>query len=282
MTVPRRRWLQGFSRADGTDLIEFSRLEHEWTPDQALAVPIATVVGAGYGVNLLGAGPVPKRTGRERARFLVRHGDGQSVDQQVDAMNAALRRYGTGKLWQVIEGYGAPVRRWAWASAVTVPGFQYGVRDREFVPVVVEFVRVSDWHAEALTSSTLGIGASPAVLEVVNHGTADALALTVELAAHGASGYQNPQITNTTTGESVAFGLTAAGPNDRLRIDTEHAALQRSTDGGTTWMSAYGAATLGATQTALMSLVPGSNYIEVTSGGTPDMTLTVAFHAPYE
>lgn len=282
MTAQRRSWLQGFSRADGGGLIEFSRLDHEWDPEQDLAVPIATVVGAGYGINLLGPGAMPKRIARERVRFLIHGGDhGLTIDEQADQMRVAIRRYGTGRLWQVVEGYGAPRRRWAWASAVSMPRFSYGVQDREFVPVTLEFARLSDWRAEDETIAQLGIGASPAVLEVVNAGTADTRALVVELAAHGPAGYDNPTVRNSTTGESIAIALTAAGPDARLRIDGERYAVEQSTDAGVTWQTAYAAVSLGAAQPGLLSLVPGSNYIEVVSG-SPDMTLTVRFHAPYE
>ncbi len=283
MSVPRRQWLEGFSRQDGSELVTFSRLAHEWTSSQELVVPLATVAGAGYAVNLLGDGAMPKRPGRERARFLIRHDpSGASIDEQADQLRTRLRRYGIGRLWMVVEGYGPPRRRWAYAQAVSLPEMAFGVRDREFAPVPVEFTRLSDWMAEQETVATLGIGASPAVLEVVNGGTADAMALVVELAAGAAGGYQNPQVTNTTTGESVGVALTAAGPGDRLRLDTGRAAVERSTDGGVTWQPAWGSLSLGPAQAGLLTLVPGSNYIEVTSGGVPDMTATVRFHAPYE
>jgi len=283
MSVPKRRWVEGFSKADGTGLLAFSRLSHEWTPSQPLDVPIESVVGADYGINLLGGGPMPKRPGRERVRFLVRHADGgESIDEQVDTLSAALRRYGLGRLWQVVEGYGSQQRRWAYAQVVAMPDMTYGVRDREYVPVSIEFVRLSDWHAEAETVETLAVGASPAVMEVVNAGTADARDLTVELASESASGYVNPTIKNTTTSEWVALALTGATASHRLRVDTGRAAVEQSTDAGVTWASAYTALSMGATQSGLLTLVPGSNYIEITADGMPDMTATARFYAPFE
>lgn len=283
MSVPKRRWVEGFSKADGTGLLSFSRLAHEWTPSQPLDVPVEAVVGADYGVNLLGGGPMPKRPGRERVRFLLRHDeDGESVDEQVDTLTATIRRYGQGRLWQVVEGYGAVTRRWAYAQAVSMPDMSYGVRDREYVPVSLEFVRLSDWHAEAATTVSLSIGISPAVIEVVNTGTADAHDLTVGLVSDAANGYVNPVIKNTTTGEWVALSLTGATTNHRLRVDTGRAAVEKSTDAGVTWTSAYAALSMGATQAGLLTLVPGSNYIEITADGTPDMTATVRFYAPFE
>ena len=145
-----------------------------------------------------------------------------------------------------------------------------------------EFVRLSDWLAETETIVTLPIGASPAVMEVVNAGTADARDLVLQLASGGTNGYTNPAIQNTTTGEWLSFALTGAAANHRLRVETGRAAVERSTDGGTTWISAQGALSLGATQAGLMTLVPGSNYIEFTSDGTPNMTATVRFFAPFE
>lgn len=283
MSLPRRRWLEGFSRRDGSDLVAFSRLDHEWTTAQALDVPVAAVAGADYGINLLGGGAMPKRPARERVRFLVRHdAGGQSVDEQVDGLRARLRRYGLGRLWMVVEGYGAPARRWAWAQVVAMPEMTFGVRDREFVGVPLEFTRLSDWMAEAETVAVLGVGAPSGVLEVVNAGTADARAVVVELASAKAGGYQQPQVVNTTTGESVAVALNAGSASHRLRLDGGRMAVERSTDGGATWASAWGQTTLGPTQTGLLTLVPGSNYIEVSSGGSPDMTMTVRFHAPFE
>lgn len=91
---------------------------------------------------------------------------------------------------------------------------------------------LSDWLAETETIVTLPIGASPAVMEVVNAGTADARDLVLQLASGGTNGYTNPAIQNTTTGEWLSFALTGAAANHRLRVETGRAGVERSTDGG--------------------------------------------------
>lgn len=282
MTASRRQWVEGFARADGSDLLAFSRLAHEYTTTQALDVPIATVVGASYGINLLGPGPVPKRPASERVRFLVRGEPGSEVDQQVDQLRAAIRRYGLGRLVLVVEGYGSAQRRWAYAQAVSMPDIAFGATSREYVPVVLEFTRLSDWQDEDATITSLGIGASPATLEVVNAGTANVTDLVIEIASEGVDGYVSPRIDNTTTGEWFQVTRTGSTANHRLRIDTGRARVEESTDGGTTWASVYGDLSIGDTQAGLFTLVPGSNFLEVSQVGTPDMTVTVTFHAPYE
>jgi len=278
-----RQWIEGFSRLDGTDLLSFARLEHEWSSSQELIVPIRSVVGASYGINVLGGGPAMKRPGQERGRFLLGGSASETVDQEEQSLKRALRHYGIGRLWKVMGRIGDedPPRRWARAQAVSMPSMNLTVTDRQFIGVVVDFVRLSDWHAEDITTASLGIGTNTATLEVVNTGDANAGEVIVEVESLAAGGFQNIEIRNATTAESIAVAMTA-GAGDILRIDPQRAAIEVSTDGGTTWASAFEGVTLGSTQTGLLTIVPGSNFLEISSAGSPDMQVDVRFYAAYE
>lgn len=278
--VPKRRWLEKFTAANGFDEYVFPRLEHEWTPSQALDVPLMPVVGASYGLNLLGSGIMPKRFGSERVRFLVMHSDGSTVDTQIDSLNRLSRRNALGRLWMMDDSGN---RRWAKAQVVSMPDWNFGPKNREFVPVSIEFVRLSDWYAEVETVVTQIVTASPTTVNVTNAGTADATAVVIELRSRTTNGYINPRIDNIVTGEWLSVARTGSTSSYRQRIDTGKYLVERSTNGGTTWTGDYIALTTGLTQAGLFSLVPGSNYLTVSQpSGTPNITVVVRFYAPFE
>jgi hypothetical protein len=293
MSVPKRRWLEKFSNVAGTSEVTFSRLEHEWIPSQPLDVPLAPAVGADYAVNLLGDGPMPKRTATERLRFLIQHKPAypdpdnppaiipaDTIDLQVDRMRARLRQIGTGRLWRIDDSSN---RQFCKAQIVAMPEFSFGPKNREFVPVSIEFARLSDWFAEHETVTTVEVDESPELFTVTNGGTAIASGITITLASDGTDGFINPRIDNLTTGEWFQVNRTGSNSNHRIRVNTATFRVERSTDGGTTWTNDYANLETGSTQAGLMTLAPGVNDFRYTqASGTPNATLVVQFHAPYE
>lgn len=278
--IPKRRWLEKFTDASGLNEYLFPRLEHEWTPAQSLDVPLMPVIGASYGLNLLGTGVMPKRFGSERVRFLVMHRAGDTVDSQIDDLNWLARRNALGQLWMLDDNGN---RRWAKAQVVSMPDWNFGPRNREFVPVSVEFARLSDWYAETQTVVTQTVVVSPTTISVPNVGTADVTAMTIELQSGGTNGYVNPRIDNIITGEWLSVARTGSTSSHRERINTGKYRVERSTDGGATWTDDYAVLTTGATQAGLFTLAPGDNFLEVSQpSGTPNMTVVVRFYAPFE
>lgn len=275
--VPKRRWLEKFTNVAGTVEVTFSRLEHEWTPSQALEVPVAVAAGADYGVNLLGTGPMPKRVASERVRYLIRHSEGNTIDAQVDQHRARLRQIGQGRLW-TLDDEGN--RRWAKAQIVAMPDFNFGPQNREFVPVSIEFARFSDWHAETETVVSQHVTASPTVMQVVNAGTARVTSLSIVIDARAGGGFVNPRVENSQTSEWLQVERSAANGNHVIRIDAARFAVEYSTDGGTAWANDYENLVTGPAQAGLITLVPGANDIAIS--GVTNADVEVRFFAPFE
>lgn len=276
--IPKRRWLEKFTNTAGTVEVVFSRLEHEWVSAQPLDVPLVAAVGADYAANLLGAGAMPKRIATERVRYLIRHDpDGDTIDAQVDNHRARLRQIGQGRLWVRDD---AGTRRWAKAQIVAMPDFSFGVDNREFVPVSIEFARLSDWYAATETVVSEHVTQSPTVVQVTNGGTTRATALAIVIAARAGNGFVDPKIESAQTSEWVQVTRTAGGSTHAIRIDTARFAVEHSTDGGSTWTTDYGNLVTGPTQAGLITLAPGINDIAIS--GVTNADVEVRFYAPYE
>lgn len=278
--VPKRRWLEKFTDAGGSNPYVFPRLEHEWTPSQAMDVPLMPVVGASYGLNLLGNGMTPKRFGSERVRFLVMHSGGNTVDAQIDDLNRLARRNALGKLWMLDD---AGSRRWAKAQAVSMPDWNFGPKNREFVPVSIEFVRLSDWYAETETVITQAVIASPTSFSAANTGTADVYNSTVEFRANAAGGFGALTLENLSTGDRLLSSRSAQSSQSILKVDCGRSTVQYSNDGGASWINDYSIFSWGTTQMSFLRLVFGINNLRYSqSTGVPNLTIVIRFYAAFD
>ena len=276
-----RRQLEKFTNAAGQNAYEFHlHYDLEWESIQEHRTPVADVVAASYAFDLLGDGLAPKVMGTEKVRFNLIQDSGTELDIELDTVKARLRRNGRGKLWTV---GGNEDRRWTVARVAGTPEIRLDHLNATWAPVVVAFRRYSDWYAEAATEVGKTVTASPTAIEVTNGGTADATALVIELAANASNGFVNPRIDNVTTGEWMRVNRTAANSNHRIRIDTGKNRVEYSTDGGNTWTDDYPNLEVEGAQAGLLTLVPGINDLDYSqASGTPNVDVTVTFHAPYE
>ena len=173
--IGKRRTLAQFTNRLGGNAYPFPEYEREWTSEQDYSVPISTPIGGEYGYDHLGTGPSPRRPGVEKVRFLIVHRTHvddpvlghmhiQPVDIQIESMLARLHANGHGRLWMYIdeqrhlhgtmpdltEHIHPEQWRWSYARLSRAPDIQYGGRSRLFVPVMLEFARLSDWYSEEI------------------------------------------------------------------------------------------------------------------------------------
>lgn len=249
----------------------------EQETDQALYTSSVTLTGADYEYDLMGAQAAPKRNATERLAFRIVEDEPGEVNEQVDALRAALVAGARFKLWTEGEDtYGASEERWAYARVASMPRVRVEQQDVRSLTVAVLLSRLSDWYGETpIAGSPFGIVGDPEDLTVVNGGTARVrnAVLTLE------GTFSNPVITNLTNGYRVESTRTSAEA-DLLRFDAGRPAVERSEDGGLSWSADYGAFVRASGQVQLMVLEPGVNELRVTgvSSGTLSVDAYPAWH----
>lgn len=268
----RPRLITRFTSADDAEEVFFPTALYEWESTQALRTATVAAVGADYAVDLLGRLPAPQEVARERIRALAVGDDGGDLDGILDRLRTITYRAGLGKLWSEDAGGDA---RWAWARLASMPDVTISYEGRRHAPVICEFARLSPWFAAA---PTVVSGTNPASLPVINDGSAPARAITITITAAGAGGWDNPKVENPLTGEW--FELTdQAAAGEILRVDTGRMAVERSTDGGVTWVSAYGDFATGPVQVGFLRLEPGPQTLAI--AGVGDGEVEVRFYAAW-
>lgn len=290
MSSRLRRVPVKFTDTNGGNAFVFPPYAREWASEQPYAAPAVPVVGADYGFDPYGAAVSPRGVATDRVRFLLAqrfdvapdHPHYVHLDTQLDEMFARVHANARGRLWIEVSTPDGVTQRFAEARVADRPTTVYGGKSGQTVPVTMRFVRLSDWYHEDATVIDEHVSSSPATIEVDNIGTARARNVTIEVWSLGTNGYVSPTITNTTTGESFQILHTGANANHVFRIHAGEFRIERSTDGGTTWIDAYANVSIGATQGTVTSLAPGLNFLTVSqASGTPNFRVVVRFHPPY-
>lgn len=274
--LPKQRYLVKFESRDGAEALLFPRIDHEWDEQQALNLAGVSIIGASYGVDLLGHAVAPKGAAIERVRYVVT-GTPAQVDVEIDDQRYKLQSFGIGKLWSRDATENGNFR-WAWARASAMPDISTGTKDNNVQPVSVTFTRYSDWFAADATVDVETVDASPHTVTLTNSGNAQIDAITVELAGT----FTNPKLTNLTTGEWVQLTRSGAGASDVLRLIANEFRAEYSADSGATWLSAYPDLVMGPTQVGFLRLIRGTNTLQLVDDATPDATLTLTFYQTYQ
>lgn len=273
--MSRPRLLLRFSAAGGGLAVEFPPAAYEWESSQSLRGATEPAVGADYAVDLLESRPAPKAVATERVRGLIVARDGAALNVEMDRLRSRLYRIGRGRLWAVDA---AGNERWAWARLDSMPDITLTVEHRRHAPVILSFLRLSDWYAaepvviqQRVTSPTLN-------LAITNPGEATARQITVTLRSRTVAGFSQPTITNELTGETCGTSRVAGGATHVWRLDAGRLAVEYSTDGGTTWASDYANLITGPLQVGFLRVEPGTNPLTITSQGSPDYDLEIRFY----
>lgn len=273
------RRITRFASIDDLISVTFPTSNIEQETSQALRIATTPIVGADYGVDLLGNLSAPLDMARERLRATWFEGDGGSaLDTDRDELGSKLRRIGRGKLWSV----GADAtERWAWARAASMPGITVTSKTLFTLPVVIEFVRLSDWYAATQTVTTEVTTATPHSFTVTTAGNVPVLNAIIQLQSSSAAGFTNPTLINLTTGETIASTRDAASVNDELRLDCGRFAAEYSTNNGAAYADDYALVTLGDKQVGFFTLQSGDNSLQYQDGGTPNFSIVISWYDPF-
>lgn len=202
------RYAEKFESADGVTSVTFPGDDYEYQPEQGYRRGDAPVVGADYAVDFAAGSAWAKEPALESVRFILWGASAADADTQFDTLVQKCRNIGLGKLYQLDA---AGVRRWCWAKLRGRPA--YVVRSEQFwnIPVVLSFVRYSDWFAASATTGSRTITTTPDTFTINNPGNAAARFIVFRFRANGASGFTNPNLTNLTNGYASRCVKTNAG-----------------------------------------------------------------------
>ncbi|HXG36516.1 MAG TPA: hypothetical protein VNL15_06080 [Dehalococcoidia bacterium] len=287
--------------------------------ETASRLAVAPVVGSDGGFDLHGLRRSPRESGRASIELDLIGASLTDLQNQINSVHKAAfgNRVDRGlrKYWRrELSDQSAP--RWTYARAEGRPDIprtlEYSVWQRvvlDFLlpePLFYQSLTAADYTALGLTSEVLSsslfpigvknalnpdytfakftVTASPTTFTLTNNGDLETRRIVFYLVSQAVSGWTNPVIENTTTGQKINITGTAANASTRLCVNCmpHMGAMHKSTDAGVTWTDDTANVDLGsATQAVLMELWPGANSFSVTSGGTPNFLLYAIWFPAY-
>lgn len=243
--------------------------------EQEVYASIATLTGASYVVDLMGADPAPKRPGSERVAFRLVEPTPADANLAVDIIRERLYHGGRVRIWTDGDDVEGRRQRWAWGRVQSMPRVSVEMWEDRSATVSVGFARLSDWYGEdELLPDPVDIVASPEDVAVFNPGTARVYNAVLTLTGD----VDHPRIENLANG--YIAGSTRVGAGEWLRFDAGRPAVLRSTDSGGTWTPDWGSWDRPVGQVQIMVLEPGENTLRVTgvTGGTLRVEAYPAWH----
>ena len=264
------RYVDKFENNGGTVSFTFPTNRYEWDSSQAINQGLVEPVGGSYAhdFNLK-----QKRVAAETFRWLAFESSEANLEAELDEMRQKLYTIGRGKLWMLNSDAS---RRWAYARLGDMPEVRIGPKQNWHAPVIVKFLRLSDWYSNTATvSGPTTVTTSPRTITVNNPGNAAVMNAIILVEANAAAGITNLQIENSTNGFTFATTRDSAAGADSLEID------------GGAWSVLFNGAndfdkvTLGTAQVGIMQLEPGNNDLIFTCAGTPNYDVTITFYPAY-
>lgn len=281
-----QRHVSKFVSIDGATAVDFTTfatggglMTYQWADQQPLRTAFQNLVGADYGFDLIGAGAAPKANAKEVITVLVSQATGLAVDTSFETMRSNLRKIGQGKLYTIDD---SAVLRWAYARPTAMPKVTITNNNRITTMVQLEFERMSDWFANALTTVTTSITSNGQTFVLTNNGNAPVR--FIEFVVKGPT-YNHPKLTNQTDGninwQSNRVGSLAA---HWLDVDSglNRVAARFSTDSGATYADDFANLVLPAGQVPFFELLPGANTIRYNDNATPTATIVSTFYDSFD
>lgn len=281
--MSRRRYLHSFTNVDGGNEFIFPEARYEWSGSQALRSPQAQVIGRDFPIRLLGSRPSQMGAGQERLRF-VAHGTAQEQDAIAMAARSKLYVNAYGKLWLkswVEDDHGDLQERmeWAMAELAEMPEITVSYQSIGTMPIIFGFTRFTPFFDATPISASATKTASPATLEVTNHGNIAAKRVVITVMGT----FDDIKIVNDANGHELYVNFTGASSDDGIKLDTSVPAIYTTDDGGVNWTPNYGIYNSPPVTQKLLSfeLEPGAQELTLTSGGSPNYSIEVAAEAPF-
>lgn len=274
-----KRYLYKWTAMDGTShAYTFPTARYELEQTQAVTSPIGKVLGGGT-VRLLGNQPVALEEAQVRIRCVF-VGSESEQDDEIDGARANLYLGALGKLWSTDIGGN---ERWALAEITEMPQLTVAYGSPNILPMVFGFRLFTPWFDEAPISASATKTASPATLEVTNHGTIAATRVQIRIQSQSAAGFSNIKVVNGANGHVFESTRDATSADDELRLDTTVPEVTYSTDDGVNRGDDYAAYVEPPLAQKLLSfdLEPGVNELTITCSGTPNYLITVTGDAPF-
>jgi hypothetical protein len=273
------RFLEKFVSLSGAVSYTFPLKAYEWESVESLRTAFLESVGMDFAFDALHNAPAPRNVANETVRFIIVGANASAVDTEVDAMKAKLYNIGRGKLYTIDN---AGTRRWCYARLTAMPDVRVAVPALVHVPASVQFQRFSPWFAESITTVTTAIvTTNPKTFTVTNAGNVPVKVVSFRFRSNSNTGFTNPALLNSINSYSFSSTRDAASANSELKVDTEDLSVKFSADDGMSYADDFANFTIGSNQGSFFQLEPGDNSIVYTDGGTPDLSLEIAFYTPY-
>lgn len=269
------RYLSKFTSPDGSSFVyTFPLGRYEYESSQNVVSPRSKRIGGDYAVRLLGSAKVVRDVANERIRC-VAVGTEADLNDEVDEARSKLYLGAYGKLWTT-DGTDL---RWAWAELAEMPSIEVSYQRRFIQPMVFSFIRLSDWFDATPISASATKTASPATLEVTNHGNIAAKRVVITVMGT----FDDIKIVNDANGHELHVNFTGASSDDGIKLDTSVPAIYTTDDGGVNWTPNYGIYNSPPLTQKLLSfeLEPGAQELTLTSGGSPNYSIEVTAEAPF-
>lgn len=272
------RILEKFTDMDGVSSYTFNTADFEQEMSGAFSIARQGVIGGNYGYLHRTAAPV-REPASVRLRFSVVSSSPSDVDTEVDNLAGVLYRVGLGKLFTVDS---AGARRWCKAILAADPQVSWRAGDIFRKGIGLDFLRFSDWFAEAATEDTAVITSTNTTFEINNPGTLPSRFVVIRLRANTAGGFTNPKLVNETNGYEFETSRDSASSNDEVKLDTEEPSVGYSTNDGVSYTDDFANLVLPDGHPPLaFPIEPGINTIRITNGGTPDLDVDWSLYATY-
>lgn len=97
----------------------------------------------------------------------------------------------------------------------------------------------------------------------------------------GTTYYTNPKIVNDSNDDEFSTTRDSTATDDELKVDSERATVERSTDDGSVYANDYSLFSIGATQVGFMRLEEGENDFHYEDGGTPNEVVELRFYEAF-
>lgn len=291
------RYIEKFENIAGTISYTFPLSAYEAQIEQAMRTPMSVGVGADYAHDHLGYGVAPKDVGRIRVRAFAKESTAANLEAEIDEARSECLRIGLGYLYR-LDADGSTRRR-CLARLASMPSIVRAVGQFVHMPIVFDFVQLSDWFATtATTGGENGITANSKSFTVTNAGNIPVkTGFSLTLTAVAVSGFGPTTIQNNTTAqvlystrvaELAGAVLVVGNPDYAVTYDDGRDSLTVGLAGRYVGQAVVGNHPGAANDYSVVNIVngfftlePGNNSFVITIPGSPNYDYAYSFYGAF-